>query len=150
MNENENGMTLVEVLATLVIGTMFMLLAMTIMGLNMKMNATQASTTRLQQEANLVVSQLTENHRRCNSPYNLQLSANQVVLSCNGDSQTLGGGTYNHELSVGETAVNQTTPLQVDAKQQTDVHVTLTVIDPDHQNKEMTVSTTLSRLGTLK
>ncbi|EMR06903.1 hypothetical protein C772_01039 [Bhargavaea cecembensis DSE10] len=135
--KNEAGMSLMEVLAVLVIGTMFMMLAMTMIGLNMKSNAAQMAKTRLQQEANLVTAELAEAHRQC--PDMLLLKEGQAlsIEGCDFKSGRVGGGIYTHHLH-SEDILNR--PL---GDRET---LTVTVMDG---KSELTVPITLSRLGTL-
>ncbi|WP_424236795.1 PilW family protein [Bhargavaea ginsengi] len=135
--KNEAGMSLMEVLAVLVIGTMFMMLAMTMIGLNMKSNAAQMAKTRLQQEANLITAELAEAHRQC--PDMLLFKEGQAlsIEGCDFKRGQVGGGNYTHHLH-SEDILNR--PL---GDRET---LTVTVMDG---KAELTVPITLSRLGTL-
>ncbi|WP_019413854.1 prepilin-type N-terminal cleavage/methylation domain-containing protein [Paenisporosarcina sp. TG20] len=63
MNLNEKGLTLLEVLASLVLVSLVVALAMTTFNIGVKYNVIETTKTKMQQESNLIVSTLMNVHR---------------------------------------------------------------------------------------
>lgn len=82
MLKNEKGMTLVEVLATLILLTLVTGLIWTAISIASQFNISETTELKLQQEANYIVSQLQQVHRHCHE-YKLEITENEVkVKSC--------------------------------------------------------------------
>lgn len=85
MGTSEKGVTLVEVLAILLLVFIMGGVAWTALNIGMKHNSVETSKTQLQQEANLIVTNLVKEHRRSDHYY-LRLADGQLeIKSCNAD-----------------------------------------------------------------
>lgn len=140
--DNEKGLTLIEVLATLVIGSMFLLLAMTMLGTTVRMNQVSMNETRIQQEANAIITELQENHRESDC-YTLDADEGQVRIGgCDEGrkKRLLGSGVYVHNLTASESIIR---PKEID------VDLELVLQDPDN-NHSYDINATLSHVGVLR
>ncbi|WP_040851224.1 type II secretion system protein [Planococcus halocryophilus] len=82
MKKNQNGITLVEVLAALVLVSLIAGIAWTAISIGFKHAAVETQKTQIQQDANLIISSLTGVHRR-SATYSLVFEANKIkVTSC--------------------------------------------------------------------
>lgn len=85
MEKSEKGVTLVEVLAALLLVSLIAGIAWTALTIGMKHSAAETSKTQLQQEANLIVTTLVNEHRRSDHYY-LRLANGQLEInSCDAD-----------------------------------------------------------------
>lgn len=62
--KNEKGITMVELLAALALVSMVSVLIMTTLGIGFKHSIAETNKTSTQQEANLIISKLLNNHRK--------------------------------------------------------------------------------------
>ncbi|WP_438298178.1 hypothetical protein [Sporosarcina sp. FA15] len=86
MLKNEDGMTLVEVLATLILMTLITGIIWTTVSIATKFNVSETSSLRLQQEANYIIAELQQVHRYCYS-YRLTIIRDEVkVAECINDT----------------------------------------------------------------
>jgi len=85
MLKNEDGMTLVEILATLILMTLITGIIWTTVSIATKFNISETSTLRLQQEANYIIAELQQVHRHCYT-YRLTIIRDEVkVAECMDD-----------------------------------------------------------------
>ena len=98
MQKQEEGMTLVEVLAALVLLALVTTIIWSTVSIATKFNVSETSTLRLQQEANYIITDLQQVHRHCDS-YRLTISRDEVkVTECKGaDGQSK--DAYNKVIS---------------------------------------------------
>ncbi|RDW16336.1 hypothetical protein CWR48_16970 [Oceanobacillus arenosus] len=78
--KNEKGMTLVEVLATLVIASLFMGIIYTVVMMSMEYSSVETTKTRLQQEANYIITEIQRIHRKGDC-YVLSITENEVAIA---------------------------------------------------------------------
>ncbi|MDN7226971.1 prepilin-type N-terminal cleavage/methylation domain-containing protein [Planococcus sp. N064] len=90
MKWNQKGVTLVELLATLVIASLIVGIAWTALSIGMKHSAIEKNETHLQQEANLIITTLANAHRqndyytlRYNAKNQLEIQVCQKAATCN-------------------------------------------------------------------
>ena len=85
MTINEKGASLVEVLAVLLLVSIIGGIGWTALTIGMKHNSAETTTTQLQQEANLIVTKLVNEHRRSDHYY-LRVADGQLEInSCDAD-----------------------------------------------------------------
>lgn len=77
--ENEKGMTLVEVLATLLLMSLVTGVIWTTISIATKFNVSETSTLTLQQETNYIIAELQQVHRHCKT-YELTISKNEIKV----------------------------------------------------------------------
>lgn len=140
MLRKQNGMTLVEVLAVLVLSSLVILLIWTTVMTAIKYNITETKKLRMQEEANYIITEIQRIHRQCNQ-YELNVSAGEIsVKNCDGPiSDRLISRGYNY---------NGTTYLKnkIDAKKKdASIPFTLVINDLDNDRLEVEITTTISR-----
>ncbi|WP_186668523.1 PilW family protein [Sporosarcina sp. BP05] len=153
MLKNEDGMTLVEVLATLLLMTLITGIIWTTLSIATKFNVSETSALRLQQEANYIIAELQQVHRHCYS-YRLTIIRDEVkVAECKNDTETSipkydgvisGKYKYRFEDSGESPYINK---LYISPKDNLELF-DFVVIDPVKRNKEekaVKVPTTISR-----
>ncbi|WP_040228962.1 PilW family protein [Bhargavaea cecembensis] len=79
---NEKGMTLVELIAVLALVGMVVAIIMTLFSIGSKFNSVATRDVHLQQDMNLIITKLTQEHRT-GECYSLQASGNRLELSVN-------------------------------------------------------------------
>ncbi|MDN7240345.1 type II secretion system protein [Planococcus sp. N028] len=79
MKLNQKGITLVELIAALALVSIIAVVAWTAMSIGFKHSAVESNKTRLQQDANLIVTSLSNIHRKSDS-YNLKFVNEQLVV----------------------------------------------------------------------
>lgn len=88
MKSNEKGMTLVELLSTLVLLSLVTGVIWTTVSIATQFNVSETSVLKLQQEANYIVSELQRVHRSCYT-YELIITEQEVrVLNCLDENET--------------------------------------------------------------
>lgn len=89
MRLNQRGITLVELLAALALVSIIAIGAWTALSIGLKHSAVETNKTSMQQDANLIVSKLTNAHRKSDM-YKLKFESNQLILStCNYSSSAV-------------------------------------------------------------
>lgn len=157
MLRNQQGITLVELLAALILVSIVVTIAWTALFTGMKHTVAETTKTQLQQEANLVITKLTSEHRK-NDLYYLRMNAGKLEINtcdkvsespanCQGFSSTMNGeyiygGTIN-----GVDFQNWDSSKLIDPKKE---HVILKVkvADPAKPTRSVTVETALTRILT--
>ncbi|WP_153732688.1 PulJ/GspJ family protein [Sporosarcina obsidiansis] len=85
MKNNEGGMTLIEVLATLVLLSLISGIIWSAILISTKFNIAENSTLHLQQESNYIIAELQRIHRKCDS-YTIAITKNAIEVSeCKND-----------------------------------------------------------------
>ncbi|AIY05151.1 hypothetical protein Plano_1186 [Planococcus sp. PAMC 21323] len=79
MRNNEKGITMIELLAALVLVSIVVAGAWTAMTIGFKHSVVETTKTHIQQDANLIVSKLSANHRQSES-YKLKFENGQLML----------------------------------------------------------------------
>lgn len=148
MKKNEDGMTLVEVLATLILLSLVTGIIWTTVSIATKFSVSETTELQLQQEANYIISRLQQVHRHCYT-YRLTISNDEVkVTECFKDNDTP-LDTYNGVISsqfhygpeTGEVLI-EPTKRAYDLKS---FKVIDYIVNPNRDPRQVTVSTTLSR-----
>ncbi|AXI09687.1 hypothetical protein CUC15_12470 [Oceanobacillus zhaokaii] len=80
MMNNEKGITLIEVLATLVISSLFMGIIYTVVMMSMEYSSVETKKTQLQQEANYIITDLQRIHRN-GECYVLSITESEVAVA---------------------------------------------------------------------
>lgn len=83
---NQKGVTLVELLATLVISGIFATIIWTFLFQTMKTNEVEISKNQLQQEANIILNALDEVHRK-SAEYKIDYSNDEIIITGTNSSQ---------------------------------------------------------------
>ena len=83
---NQKGVTLVELLATLVISGIFATIIWTFLFQTLKTNEVEISKNQLQQEANIILNALDEVHRR-SAEYKIDYSNDEIIITGTNSSQ---------------------------------------------------------------
>src|SRR5690606_7167197 len=79
MKKDENGMTLVEVLVTLVLVSLVITLIWTTVMVSMKYNIVETNKLRWQQEANRIITVIQQLHRKCDT-YSLTATHQEIQI----------------------------------------------------------------------
>ncbi|MBX0315084.1 prepilin-type N-terminal cleavage/methylation domain-containing protein [Planococcus glaciei] len=159
MKLNQKGVTLVELLAALVLVSIVATIAWTALSIGFKHTAAETSKTQLQQDANLIVTKLTNEHRR-NDHYYLKFvsghleinpcnvdDVNPTIINCEGfvrltDANFEYSGTINTK-----PFTDLISPLKIEPKSK-HVELELKVADPVKPTRSVEVKTTLTRILT--
>lgn len=88
MKTNEKGMTLIEVLATFVITSIFVGIIYGAVIIAMNYHSVETTKTKLQQEANYIITEIQRIHRQCES-YRLIIESDKVEIKECVDSQSI-------------------------------------------------------------
>lgn len=143
---NKNGLTLIELLATLAIGTIVIGLAFSV--LHTSMNAYKKSESRqlLQQEANLMLTQLRNIHRN-NSSYSIEFDSVErvyLIILSDGSKQSFGQSKYKTEISINGQPVSTGNAVTIE-QNLNQYKIIIKIMDPV-TNNEFTIKTGISRL----
>lgn len=138
--KNEQGITLIEVLATLVISSMAMALIW-----NMFLTGTTTSQriqqkNQIQQESNIVTQNIRMNHLS-EEPYTLQINESNILLN---DSVIGSGYIYDATIIYGSSEYHTGDLIQVTAKSPILVRITITNKETDKQHE---IRTTIQKEG---
>lgn len=98
MSKQEDGITLVEVLAALVLLSLVTAIIWSTISIATKFNISETSTLRLQQEANYIIADLQQVHRHCDS-YRLTISRDEVKVDGCIDESGQSKDSYNKIIS---------------------------------------------------
>lgn len=88
MSKNEQGMTLVEVLAALLLISLVSVIIWTTISIATQFNIGETTSLKLQQEAKYIISELQKVHRTCEE-YNITISQKEVSIN---DCEAINGG----------------------------------------------------------
>lgn len=154
---NEKGITLVELIAALAIVSVIAVIAWTAIATGFRHTIVETSKTQLQQEANLVVSKITNEHRR-NDFYYLAMNAGQLEINkCNEDENavaicegftSLMKNDYKYKGSIdGENFIDWDPTKRIDPRKK-HIKFILEVADPAEPARSVRVETTLTRILT--
>ncbi|WKA56242.1 prepilin-type N-terminal cleavage/methylation domain-containing protein [Planococcus shixiaomingii] len=157
MKLNQKGITLIELLASLALVSIIAAIAWTALTTGFKHTAAETSKTQLQQEANLVITRITNEHRK-NDHYYLQMYAGKLEIKTCKDvppsSVTCGGfvkltdGNYSYSGSInGIDFSSWDKTVKIDPKK-TNVNFILKVADPAKPTRSVEIHTTLTRILT--
>lgn len=153
---NQKGISLVEVLAALALVATIAAIAWTALSLGFKHTAVETEKTKLQQSANLIMSTLTNEHRR-SEKYSLLFEGNQLKInSCDKTgacSVTTIDQTYDYTGTVVNTTVIDSHDSVVDEvlnlnPKAAHTKITLVLTDLNNPNNKVTLDTKLTRIIT--
>ncbi|WP_432358370.1 prepilin-type N-terminal cleavage/methylation domain-containing protein [Sporosarcina sp. UB5] len=151
MKRDEHGMTLVEVLVTLVLVTLVIALIWTTVVVSMKYNIVETKKLRWQQEANRIITEIQQLHRKCET-YNLTATHEEIrIEQCivNGVDQGTKqiASDFYYEIYVdGDTDVEESKLYLIDAKgYNASYDLTIVMRDPDKKNPHVTIDSNISR-----
>lgn len=142
MNNRQKGVTLIEVLATIVILASISGLVYGVFFQSLNSYEKTQSHALLRQEANLILAELTNAHRE-NDSYKVSTNSSMLLYVNN---QEISNDSFHYKLLMNGTDVaNTTNGFLVDTTKYIDVE--LTVIDPSHDNESFTISTVIQKLS---
>lgn len=163
MKMNQKGITLVELIVVLALVSVITAIAWTALVIGFKHTVIETSKTQLQQEANLVITKITNEHQR-NDFYYLAMNAGQLeinkcneneaaVVVCDGFTSLMENNyTYTGSID-GESFISWDSTKLIDPKRK-HIKFILEVSDPFHSAdpakpaRSVRVETTLTRILT--
>ncbi|MDN3449169.1 prepilin-type N-terminal cleavage/methylation domain-containing protein [Planococcus sp. APC 3906] len=157
MKLNQKGMSLVELLAALALVSLIAGIAWTALSIGFKHTAVETGKTLMQQDANIIIATLTNEHRR-NSNYSLVFEGNKLKIETCSASGSCSSQVLDQKYDFSGTVINgividshDSTPVdQVlgiePKKKNTDVILKLT--DLNNSNNSVTIKTALTRILT--
>lgn len=160
MKLNQKGITLVEVLAGLTLVALVAGIAWTALSIGFKHTAVETNKTSLQQDANLIIATLTNEHR-LNEKYSLTFDSNNqlVIRTCQNTDSCTSSTAYNRiidsEYDYRGTSINGSlytggnfTEVVVESEKE-HAELTLTLKENNiNSNNKITVKTVLTRVIT--
>lgn len=140
---DERGITLVELLATLVLISIVMILIWNTISISLKYNLAETKKLRLQQEANYIVTEIQRIHRQCDK-YELTITGSKVSMknckSKNPIPDVIVSDLYHY------VALPEYKGEMIEAKiYDSTIDLILTVQDSQNKNLKVRVQTTISR-----
>lgn len=154
---NQKGITLVELIAALALVSIIAAIAWTALSIGFKHTASETNKTQLQQEANLIVATITNEHRR-NDYYYLRMNAGTLEINtCNGSSVTalncegftsLMANHYVYTGTINGVDFMGWDPAQIIDPKKKHLDLSLNVTDPANPARSVKVETTLTRILT--
>jgi prepilin-type N-terminal cleavage/methylation domain-containing protein len=142
---SDKGMTLIEVLATILLVSMVVVLIWTGVLISMRYNVAETKKTHLQQEANYIITEIQRIHRYCDS-YDLTISRNEIsVKNC-----YLASSNSKTDFTIANTYQYESTPEYIGKlietkKNDSYINFTLTVRDIKNKKLFVEIPTTISR-----
>ena len=158
MKLNQKGVTLVELIAALALVSVIAIAAWSTLTIGMKHGAAETSRTMLQQDANLLITKLSAEHRQ-NDHYYLQfVGGNLEIQTCNVDDATgldncgpftrLTENSYLYSGSINGTDFSSwNSATKIEPKKQ-HVNFILKVADPIQTTRSVELKTSLTRIIT--
>ena len=145
---DERGITLVEVLATLVLLSLVTGVIWSTISLSAKLNVAETSTLRLQQESNYIIAELQKIHRKCDS-YTFNITKEFVEVSkCENDENEklpqydgIISSTFNYGPITSRLVIPAEKDLTIEDFRVSDI----LVVDGNRKNREVVVTTVISR-----
>lgn len=155
MKLNQKGVTLVELIAALALVSVIAIAAWSTLTIGMKHGAAETSRTMLQQDANLLITKLSAEHRKSDSYYLRFTGSNLEISTCSDDEglnclpfTRLTDNSYQYSGSIDGTAFSawDSTVLIEPKKQHLDF--ILKVADPIKTTRSVEFNTTITRILT--
>ena len=155
MKLNQKGVTLVELLAGLLLVGIVVAIAWTALSIGLKHGAVETNKTQLQQDSNLIITKLTNEHRRSDYYYLRFVNSRLEIKTC---SETEGCGTflpltdkrYDYSGSIGGTNFTDWDETIKIEPEKSHVDIDLTVAEPGNPKNAVEISTSLTRILTSK
>lgn len=149
MGKNERGMTLIEILATLILISIICVAIWSTISIVTKNNVGEVTSLRLQQEANYIITSLQQVHRKC-ANYNLSITSTKVEVSECKDSSGNGLPSFNSIVSEGYQYSPNIDDMEVESSTD-DIDLSpLIVTDQLNKKREVKIKTVISRIKTQK
>ena len=136
---NQKGISLIELIAALALVSLVSLLIMTTLSIGIKRSIIENDKVRIQQEANIVVSKLLNNHRN-GEKYCLKLSESGGVTNlsygetCNNTSKKLFNDTVYKITSATIDVEGTTPPIEIQGPPYTNRELE---VEPENQNVDI-------------
>lgn len=142
---DERGITLVEVLATLVLLSLVTGVIWSTISQSAKLNVAETSTLRLQQESNYIIAELQKIHRKCDS-YTFNITKEFVEVSnCENENPQQYDGIISSGFNYGPITSIPVIPAEKDLIIE-DFRVSDTlVVSGNRKNREVVVTAVISR-----
>lgn len=142
MSKNDSGMTLVEVLATLVLLSLVASLIWTAFFISARHNIAETTKLHLQQEANYILTKIQQTHRQKDC-YKLEIKESQVrIFNCEDKPEfdEIISSNYSYLPENSEEYLKKIT------SEEEDLFLTLTILDPKKDSKLFVkIETTIAR-----
>lgn len=136
---NQKGVTLVELLATIVIFGIFSTIIWAFLSQTMKTNEVEISKNQIQQEANIILNALDEVHRK-SSEYTIDFNNNGIIIKPVGSSQIV---FSNPQIDYKLLPLESGKPIHPKTDQ---VTITLVLKSKKNENVKTTLKSTFNRL----
>jgi len=138
---NTKGITLVELIAALALVTIVAILIMTTLSIGIQRSVLEGEKTRIQQDANLMVTKLLDIHQKGDC-YQLEITPNKdlVVISYNNSTKTACGSetTQSEPINNQNYDISTTNPMQI-----------FEIINPHRENNAISIVLTLDSRSTI-
>ncbi len=140
---DNRGFTLIELLAALTLT--IMVLGVFFNVLQNSINAYDRTNThnRLRQEANLVLTSLTEIQRKWPLPYEMNIHEGAIELIGTSENRTISSSEFNYSLTINDRFDLGESPYIV---RQSGYHLSLTIHSKQNENESYTLSTSIDRV----
>lgn len=152
VRHDQKGVSFIEVLASITLVSIIAVIGWTVLSTGSRHSITETGKTHLQQDANLIITTLSNEHRRSDA-YFIRFPANGIELkTCkDGICGSFHKITDHHYIYTGTvngidfSAWDETVQLEPEQKH---VDISLTVSDANNPSKTVSVTTTLTRILT--
>ncbi|MFX3674581.1 MAG: type II secretion system protein [Paenisporosarcina sp.] len=137
--DNQKGVTLIELLATIVIFGIFSTIIWAFVLQTFKTNDVEISKNQLQQESNTILNAIEEIHRKSDS-YKIDFNRNEIIITPNNSTQiAFTNPSIIYDLSPLNTGVTITPKSQ-------NLQLNLVLTSKDNENISTNVTSTFKRL----
>lgn len=152
MLKNEEGMTLVEVLATLILLTLVTGIIWTTVSISLQFNLSETTELELQKEANYIISRLQQTHRKCHS-YELDVTEEKILVeNCvkeNGENYPEYNGVVSNEFKYNPVEKKKVEPTNLkDGDLKLNLTLSGRIINENREPRKLNIETTISRYKT--
>lgn len=152
VRQNQKGVSFVEVLASITLVSIIAVIGWTVLSTGSQHSMTETGKTHIQQDANLILTTLSNEHRKSDAYY-IKFQSNEIeVKTCKesicGSFQKITTHQYDYTGTINGidfSAWDETTKLE---PEKSHVDVFLTVTDANNTAKTVSVATTLTRILT--
>ncbi|TAA70883.1 hypothetical protein D2910_00980 [Planomicrobium okeanokoites] len=158
MSMNEKGITLVELVAALALVSVIAIAAWSTLTIGMKHGAAETSKTMLQQDANIIITKLSAEHRRNDYYYLRLMGGNLEISTCNDNDLTgvvdcepftrLTDNSYLYSGSINGTDFSSWSSTSMIEPKKQHVNFILKVADPIKTARSVELKTSLTRIIT--
>ena len=158
MSLNQKGVTLVELVAALALVSVIAIAAWSTLTIGMKHGAAETSKTMLQQDANLIITKLSAEHRRNDYYYLRYTGGNLEISTCNDNDITgavdcqpftkLTENSYLYTGSINGTDFSAWSSTTLIEPKKQHVNFILKVADPIKTARSVELKTSLTRIIT--